>query len=114
MKRLSLILSAAVSLAVPAVAGASGGTVAGAVRAVTHAVAEEGGTVYWYGTPQVRCRRTTPNHFGCSFLKILNAEGAGPHGRVTVTYRRGHYYVGEPRFERSGEYVPLCGTAYTC
>jgi hypothetical protein len=104
MKRLALIIVAAASLTVPATAGASGGTVTGAVHAVAHAVAEEGGTVYWYGAPQVHCRRTTPNHFGCSFLKILDERGDGPHGRVTVTFSHRHYYVGEPRWEHS-EYL---------
>jgi hypothetical protein len=103
------------ALAVPASAGAgalaktqplaaaSGGTAAGAQRAVVHALREEQGAHYSYWRDEVHCRRTTPSHFGCSFRTEVE-EGpyvgyAGPSGRVSVAYRHGHYYVGEPRFK---------------
>jgi hypothetical protein len=99
MKRLAAAAILAFAVAATPAGASRSPTTAGAVHAVAAAVREEGGTVYWYGTAQVHCRRTTPNHFGCQFLKILNAEGGGQHGRATVTYSHGHYYVGEPRWE---------------
>lgn len=98
MKRLSLVALLAL-LVFPSTA-AAGGTVAGAVRAVVHAVAEEGGDAIYYGTPQVHCRHTTPSHFGCSFFNVTRHLG----GRVTVTYSHRHYYVSEPRYEAPREY----------
>ena len=98
MKRLSL--AAILTLLAFPSAAAAGGTVAGAVHAVIHAVAEEGGNVVYYGAPQVHCRRTVPSHFGCSFFNLTRHLG----GRVTVTYSHRHYYVGEPRYEAPREY----------
>jgi hypothetical protein len=103
MKRLTLTLATVFSLAMPASVAASGGTVAGAVHAVVRAVAEEGGSAVYYGTPQVHCRRTVPSHFGCSFFNLTRHLG----GRVTVTYSHRHYYVGEPRYEAPRQYTPL-------
>jgi hypothetical protein len=93
-------------------AQASGPTVYGATRAVIHAVGEERGNVYANGIPQVQCRRTLPAHFSCSFLNLTRALP----GRVSVVYMRGHYYVGEPRYERPREaqYEGLCGRVYEC
>lgn len=86
-------------LAFPSTA-AAGATVTGAVHAVIHAVAEEGGNVVYYGTPQVHCRRTTPSHFGCGFFNVTRGLG----GRVTVNYTHSHYHVSEPRYEAPREY----------
>ncbi len=97
-KRLSLMVLLAL-LAFPSTAAADG-TVAGAVHAVVHAVAEEGGNAVYYGKPQVHCRPTAPSHFGCSFFNVTRHLG----GRVTVTYSHRHYYVGEPRYEAPREY----------
>lgn len=97
-KRLSLV-ALLVLLVFPSTA-AAGGTAAGAVHAVVHAIAEEGGNVVYYGTTQVHCRPTAPSRFGCSFFNITRHLG----GRVTVTYAHRHYYVGEPRYEAPREY----------
>jgi hypothetical protein len=83
----------------PAIAVARA-SVSGAVRAVEHAVAEEGGTVMYYGTPQVRCRRTLPSRFSCSFLNITRNSLAG---RVNVLYTHRHYYVSEAIYEEPRE-----------
>jgi hypothetical protein len=103
VKRLALsaVLTA---LAVPSTALASP-SVHGAIHAVVEAVAEEGGNTVAYGVPQVHCRLIAPSRFGCSFLNLRRSRD----GRVTVTYRRGHYYVGEARYEPPPEYVPLYG-----
>ena len=99
-KRLSLMVLLA-SLVFPATAAAGGsGTAAGAVHAVVQAIAEEGGSAVYYGTPQVHCRPTAPSRFGCSFFNVTRHLG----GRVTVTYSHRHYYVGEPRYEAPREY----------
>jgi len=97
-KRLGLMALLAL-LVYPSTAAADG-TVAGAVHAVVQAVAEEGGSAVYYGTPQVHCRHTAPSHFGCSFFNVTRHLG----GRVTVTYSHRHYYVGEPRYEAPREY----------
>lgn len=111
MRRLGIIITTTIALVLPAPAIAKG-TVAGATHAVVRAVAEEGGSAVYYGTPQVHCRLTVPSRFGCSFLNLTR----GRSGRVSVSYRHGHYYVGEPRYEQRSPppYEPLCGTAYTC
>lgn len=95
MRRI-LVTTVLVMLMVPSSAVAAG-SVSGATQAVVHAVAEEGGNAVYYGTPQVHCRHTAPSKFGCSFFNLKRDLG----GRVTVTYTRGHYYVGEPRYEPS-------------
>lgn len=97
-KRLSLVVPLAL-LVFPATA-AAGGTAAGAVHAVVQAIAEEGGSAVYYGTPQVHCRQTARSRFGCSFFNVTRHLG----GRVTVTYSHRHYYVGEPRYEAPREY----------
>jgi hypothetical protein len=94
---------AALAVAFPGVAYARGPSTTGAINAVIRAVAEEGGNVVYYGTPQVRCRHTTPSHFGCSFFNLTRQLG----GRVSVVWSHGHYYVGEPRYEAPPEYIPL-------
>jgi hypothetical protein len=101
MKRLSL-LALLTMLALPSSAAASS-SVSGATHAVILAIAEEGGTVVYYGAPQVHCRRIAPSRFGCSFFNVTRGLG----GRVTVTYSHRHYYVGEPRYERPREYGPV-------
>jgi hypothetical protein len=98
IKRLSLMVLLA-ALVFPSTA-AAGGTAAGAVHAVARAIAEEGGSAVYYGTPQVHCRLTAPSRFGCSFFNVTRHLG----GRVTVTYSHRHYYVGEPRYEAPREY----------
>jgi hypothetical protein len=90
-----ILLATVLMLTVPSSAIAAG-SVSGATQAVVHAVAEEGGNAVYYGTPQVHCRHTTPSRFGCSFFNLKRDLG----GRVTVTYRHRHYYVGEPRYEQ--------------
>lgn len=100
---LSLVPVLLTALALPATASA-GASVSGAVHAVEHAVAEEGGTVMWYGTPYVRCRRTLPAHFSCSFNNF-NRGGLG--GRVNVLYTHRHYYVSEAVYEAPREYGPI-------
>jgi hypothetical protein len=105
MNRLSLM--ALLALLVFPSAAAAGGTVSGAVHAVVRAVAEEGGTAVYNGTPQVRCRSIAPSRFGCSFFNLTRHLG----GRVTVTYSHRRYYVGEPRYEKPREYA---GPAMPC
>jgi hypothetical protein len=101
VKRLSLLVLLT-TLALPSSAAANS-SVSGATHAVIRAVAEEGGTVVYYGTPQVHCRRIASSRFGCGFFNLTRGLG----GRVTVTYSRRHYYVGEPRYERPREYGPV-------
>jgi len=98
MKRVSL-LALLTMLAFPASAVAAG-SVSGATHAVISAVAEEGDTVVYYGTPQVHCRHIAPSRFGCSFFNVTRGLG----GRVTVTYSHRHYYVSEPSYEKPREY----------
>jgi hypothetical protein len=101
-----LAATAALVIVVPAQAarrGSKGGTVAGAMHAVVHAVAEEGGSAVYEETPQVRCRHTTPSRFGCSFYNLTRRLA----GRVSVSYSHHHYYVGEPVYEPPPEYVPV-------
>jgi hypothetical protein len=93
----AVLMLAVLALPTTAFAGAS---VSGAEHAVERAVAEEGGTVMWYGTPYVRCRRTLPAHFGCSFSNF-NRGGLG--GRVAVVYTHRHYYVSEAVYEEPRE-----------
>ncbi len=113
LRRPAALLSlAAVALCLFPTAALAGATVNGAVHAVVRAVAEEGGTAIYYGTPQVHCRRTAPSRFGCSFLNLTR----GRSGRVSVSYIHRHYFVGEPRYEQRSQpsYEPLCGTVYNC
>lgn len=95
MRRLGGIAALACVLALPAGAFAAG-SVIGAVHAVVRAVAEEGGSTVYLGTPQVRCRHTLPSRFGCQFFNLSRRLG----GRVSVVYAHGHYYVSEPAYER--------------
>jgi hypothetical protein len=94
-------------LLLAATAGAQPSTT-GATHAVAHAVAEEGGTVVYYGTLEVHCRPIGPSRYGCGFFNLTRHLG----GRVSVVYSRKHYYVGEPRYERPREYVPLPQPCY--
>jgi len=112
VERLGVVVVTGVLLIVPAVAVA-GGTATAASRAVVYAVTEEArenGQPHYYQT-SVHCRLIAPSRFGCSFRLVVRegpyAGYAGPHGRVTVTYSHRHYYVGEPRYERSGYLGPV-------
>ena len=90
-----ILLAAGLATLIAPSSALAAGSVAGATQAVVRAVAEEGGNAIYYGIPQVHCRHTAPSKFGCSFFNLNRHLG----GRVTVTFTRGHYYVGEPRYE---------------
>lgn len=109
-RQLTPALCALAVLACPASALGSGPSTTGAVHAVIHAVAEEGGNVVYQGTAQVHCRRIAPKRFGCSFLNLTRSLP----GRATVSWSHGHYYVGEARYERPPTYEGLCGRVYEC
>lgn len=96
MKRLSLVLVVAASLALPA-AAIAGASTTGAAHAVTRAIGEEGRTAV-----NVHCRRLSRSRITCSFFALYYRNG-----HVTVTYSHGHYYVGEPRYEVPPEYIPV-------
>jgi hypothetical protein len=112
MKRLVAPLVLLAGLALPAAAFA-GATVTGATHAVARSVdayvAEEGGTVYYYGTPQVTCHRTAASKFTCHF-SVLKRIPPDPYtgaewertaaGHVTVTYSHRRYHVGELHYEQ--------------
>ncbi len=123
MNRLSLMAALAVLLSAVALASAAclgkavaqgatertlpvlaarGPSVADATRAVVRAVDDE----YPGWRAQARCRATAPSRFGCSYStgshEYVEPSGTvvtatGPSGRVTVSYKRGRYYVGELR-----------------
>jgi hypothetical protein len=103
MKRLSvlMLLAAQAVLGVP-VTAVAGGTASGATRAVARAIAEEAVSPGFFQI-EAHCRLIAPSRYGCSFRETVREEPyageAGPRGRVTVTYRHRHYYVGEPRFD---------------